>query len=128
MEVVFLHDQERRSHCPIATLYWKSKMHSQFLDTWCNFNFKDCTKLLSFFVNPVQVKWRPLKQTKTKIGCHFWRPTFHDYKLCLWAQKDSFILMVLKMEFVCGWAMISNIADLMCDVPYHGSAKNKINF
>ena len=47
------------SHCPMATLYWKSKTHSQFLDIWCifdrqtAFHLEDCPKPMSFFVNPV---------------------------------------------------------------------------
>ena len=47
------------SHCPMATLYWKSKTHSQFLDIWCifdrqtTFHLEDCPKPMSFFVNPV---------------------------------------------------------------------------
>ena len=35
---------------------------------------------------------------------------------------------VLKMEFVFGWAMKKNIADWICNVSYHGSANNKLQF
>ena len=58
---------------------------------------------LVFLVNPGLVKWHPLKQTKTQNRHQFISSTFHNQKLCSLAQKDSFTLKVLKMEFVFGW-------------------------
>ena len=52
------------------------------------------------FLNPFEVKWRPLKQTKTKNGHHFRRLTFKVIQLCCLAQNDSFTLKVLKSQFV----------------------------
>ena len=70
----------------MVALYWKWKIHSQFLDIWCifdrqtTFHLEDCPKPMSFFVNPVQVKWNHLKQTKVscyekfvfRSGVRFW--------------------------------------------------------
>ena len=36
------------------------------------------SKSLVFFVDPGLVKWRPLKQTKTQNGHHFFSSTFHN--------------------------------------------------
>ena len=63
-------------------------------------------------------KWHPLKQTKTKNGRHFFIPTFHNLQLCFFVQKDSTTLKVIKLQFVFGWAIIRNIADWICNVPY----------
>ena len=32
--------------------------------------------MMSFLVDPGKVKWRPLKQAKSKNGRHFEKPTF----------------------------------------------------
>ena len=50
-------------------------------------------------------------KAKIKNGQHFWRPTFDDKKLCLWAWNYIFTLIILKIQFLLGWAMISNIVD-----------------
>ena len=121
------------THCEKFVSYVKRKTCFQFFDIWFEYVRQMCKKLknwictLSFFVNPVKVKWHSLKQTKSKIRHHFWGPTFHDKELCFLVQKDSFTLKVLKTQFVLGWAMIRNIADWMCNVPYHGSAKDKLH-
>ena len=44
------------------------------------------------------------------------------------ARKDSFTLKVLKMQFVFGSAMISDIAHSISNVPDHGSAIRQIPF
>ena len=49
------------------------------------------------------VKWRPLKQTKSKNGRHFFISTFDKLQLWFFVQKDSSTLKVLKMQFVFGW-------------------------
>ena len=48
--------------------------------------------------------WRPLKQTKSKNGRHFFLSTFENLQLCFFVQKDSTTLRVLKMQFVFGLA------------------------
>ena len=62
LHVLELQDQSEllsNTHCPVTTLYWKSKTHSQFLDIWCifarktTFHLEDYPKPMSFFVNPV---------------------------------------------------------------------------
>ena len=40
--------------------------------------------------------WRPLKQTKSKNGCHFFISTFENLQLCFFVQKDSSTLKALK--------------------------------
>ena len=70
--------------------------------------------------------WRPLKQTKSKNGCHFIISTFENLQLCFFVQKDSSSLKVLKMQFVFGSSMIRNIADWICNVPYRRPKTNCI--
>ena len=67
--------------------------------------------------------WCPLKQTKSKNGRHFFISTFENLQLCFFVQKGSSTLKVLKMQFVFGWAY-----DSICNVPYYGSAKDKLHF
>ena len=72
--------------------------------------------------------WRPLKQTKSKNGRHFFISTFENLQLCFFVQKDSSTLKVLKMQFVFGWAIIRNIADWICNVPYRRLSQRQITF
>ena len=72
--------------------------------------------------------WRPLKQTKSKNGRHFFISTFENLQLCFFVQKDSSTLKVLKMQFVFGWAIIRNIADWICNVPYSRLSQRQIAF
>ena len=72
--------------------------------------------------------WRPLKQTKSKNGRHFFISTFENLQLCFFVQKDSSTLKVLKMQFVFGWAIIRNIADWICNVPYRRLSQRQIAF
>ena len=112
----------------------KSIIYFQIFNIMCknvrktcrNSKKKFCT--LSFFVNPSQVKWHPLKQTKTKNKHHFFIPTFKVMQLCFFDQNYSFTLKVLKTESIFGWAMIWNIACSICNPSYHGSAKDKLGF
>ena len=62
--------------------------------------------------------WRPLKQTKSKNGCHFFISTFENLQLCFFVQKDSSTLKVLKMQFVFGWAYDKGhcIFNLQCSL------------
>ena len=112
----------------------KSIIYFQILDIMCKHVRQTCRYLknffctLSFFVNPSQVKWHPLKQTKTKNKRHFFIPTFKVIQLCFFVQNDSFTLKILKTQLIFGWAMIRKIADWMFNVSYHGSAKDKLRF
>ena len=72
--------------------------------------------------------WHPLKQTKSKNGRHFFISTFENLQLCFFVQKDSSTLKVLKMQFVFGWAIIRNIADWICNVPYRRLSQRQIAF
>ena len=72
--------------------------------------------------------WRPLKQTKTKNGRHFFISTFENLQLCFFVQNDSSTLKVLKMQFVFGWAIIRNMADWICNVPYCRLSQRQIAF
>ena len=125
---------ESSPHCEFWLRNDKSIIYFQILDIMCKHLRQNCRSLkksfctLSFFVNPSQVKWRPLKQTKTKNKRHFFIPTFKVIQLCFFAQNDSFTLKVLKTQFVFGWAMIWNIAHSICNLSYHGSAKDKLHF
>ena len=62
--------------------------------------------------------WRPLKQTKSKNGRHFFISTFENLQLCFFVQNDSFTLKVLKMQFVFGWAYDKGhcIFNLQCSL------------
>ena len=105
------------SHCEFWLRNDKSIIYFQILDIMCKHVRQTCKYLknffctLSFFVNPSQVKWRPLNQTKTKNKRHFFIPTFKVIQLCFFVQNDSFTLKVLKTQFIFGWAMIRKIAD-----------------
>ena len=45
------------------------------------------SKSLVFFVNPGLVKWRPLKQTKTQNGHHFFHQLFITRNFVPWPKK-----------------------------------------
>ena len=62
--------------------------------------------------------WRPLKQTKSKNGCHFFISTFENLQLCFFVQKDFSTLKVQKMQFVFGWAYDKGhcIFNLQCSL------------
>ena len=62
--------------------------------------------------------WRPLKQTKSKNGRHFFISTFENLQLCFFVQKDFATLKVLKMQFVFGWAYDKGhcIFNLQCSL------------
>ena len=49
-------------------------------------------------------------------------------ELCYFSPSDIFSLKALKAQFVFGWAVIRNIADWICNVFYHGSAIDKLQF
>ena len=72
--------------------------------------------------------WHPSKQTKSKNRRHFYISTFENLQLCFFVQNDSFTLKVLKMQFVFGWAIIRNIADWICNVPYRRLSQRQIAF
>ena len=102
-----------------------------FLKEWTLVNTK--WGLKHFFINGLLRNghfkiWRPLKQTKSKNGHHFFISTFENLQLCFFVQKDSSTLKVLKMQFVFGWAIIRNIADWICNVPYRRLSQRQIAF
>ena len=109
-------EQRKGSYFPILGYVVVRKLGSEFSKTFALFH--------KLRLN----SWRPLKQTKTKNKRHFFIPTFKVIQLCFFAQNDSFTLKVLKSQFVFGWAMIREIADWMCNVSNHGSAKDKLRF
>ena len=101
------------------------KIRLQILDMWCKIVREKCRDskkkfcTMSFFVNPGLVKWRPLKQTKSKNGRHFEKPTFYDIQLCCLVQKDSSTSKVLKLPFVYvkhGSESILNVAHSTFDI------------
>ena len=52
-------------------------------------------------------KMASIKTNKNKNGQLFWRPTFDDKKICLWAPNDIFTLKFLKTQFFFGWAILN---------------------
>ena len=92
------------------------KTQPQIFDIWCKNvrwkcrNFKEKFLPMSFFAKWGKVKWRPLKQTKSKNKHHFSSPTFWVIQLCFWVQKDSSTLKTLKICFFPAWELIQNIA------------------
>ena len=110
------------SHCPLATFYWKSKTHSQFLDIWCifdwqtTFHLEDCPKLMSFFVNP-------------KIWHHFWIPTLETLSL----GPKRFLHSKGPKNVICLWLRLGNIKQSQICIVYFWSiflvsAKDKSHF
>ena len=110
------------------------KTHPQIFDIWCKNvrwkcrNFKKNFLLMSFFAKWGKVKWRPLKQTKSKNKHHFSSPTFWVIQLCFWVQKDSSTLKALKLYFVTGWEIIQNIAYSICNVSFWRRSRDKVHF
>ena len=92
-----------------------------FLKEWTLVNTK--WGLKHFFINGLLRNGhfkicRPLKQTKSKNGRHFFISTFENLQLCFFVQNDSFTLKVLKMQFVFGWAYDKGhcIFNLQCSL------------
>ena len=113
------------THCPVVALIYEKKIRLQFFDMFTifvrqtTFHLEGCPKLMSLFVNPVWVKWHPLKQTKTKMGHHFWKLIFKVIQPCCLAKKDSFTPKVLKLHFVSvkhGSALVWYVAHLTFDI------------
>ena len=110
------------------------KTHPQIFDIWCKNvrwkcrNFKKKFLPMSFFAKWGKVKWRPLKQTKSKNKHHFSSPTFWVIQLCFWVKKDSPTLKTIKMYFVSGSTSKKNVACLICSVLYYLSARDKVHF
>ena len=50
------------------------------------------------------------------------------FKLGSWSNKDFSTLQVLKMYFVSGKVLKRNITDLICNVLFCHSARDKIDF
>ena len=74
--------------------------------------------------------WRPLKQTKSKNGHHFFISTFDNLQLCFLVQKGSCTLKVLEMQFVFGWAYDKehSIFNLQCSLLIMAQPKTNCNF
>ena len=122
------------SHIAKIKINQNCKTHPQIFDIWCKNvrwkcrNFRKKFLPMSFFAKWGKVKWRPLKQTKSKNKHHFSSPTFWVIQLCFWVKKDSTTLKALKMYFVPGWEIIQNIAYSICNVSFWHQSRDKVHF